>query len=219
MQLRSQHRPDVNRLVPMHVLQCLFAVAGDPGPDDRGRFVIRRLVGPEICRHGEEPNLMFSEIRRRYSSDADDIYPAARTANGQGRYVQQFRFLRLADGINYEPIVMGLKGLQISVRPGTFLTPRQYAQSRKHRRLFNDLIAWAAEPEPIAAADVERFLGAVCEGLMTEKRGKPAHSEAYIAWAASELREMIDRYNAMQKAARPVEAGPQDDPGDRPGTP
>ena len=138
---------------------------------------------------------MFSEIRKRYSRHTGDVMVPAATAATDGVFVQQFRFLRLAENVNYEPIVVALKGLQISRRPGTFLTAKQYETSRRHRNLFEDLVAWGAAPEPIDPRQIGRFLGHVQDGLDHEKRGKPCHTGAYISWAMSELRDRLGEFN------------------------
>ena len=201
LQLRSRHRPVRNRLLPLSIMKCLFALAGDCGPDENGRLRIRRLVNSEIVTRGERTSMLFTEIRKRYDSESDDGYPAIRTANPAGRYVQQFRFLRLSPKLNYEPIIMALKGLQIRFRPGNFLTADQYESSRKHRNLFEKLLAWAEQPASLTDEEIETFLSRIHEGLMTERRGKPAHSEAYITWSLSRLRRYLKDFNAMCKAA------------------
>jgi gamma-glutamylcyclotransferase (GGCT)/AIG2-like uncharacterized protein YtfP len=191
MQPKSQHRPDRNRLLPMSVLQCLLALAGDPVVDERGKISIARLRQHEIIRDGQAPNLLFSEISKRYSAESDDRHPGS----GEGTYVQQFRFLRLSEKLNYEPIAMALKGIQLSLRPGTFLTPMQWKRSQKHRETFEQLRDWGNTPEPIEPAAITRFLSHVEDGLMSERRGRPAHSRAYIAWSISLLEESLRYFN------------------------
>lgn len=193
MQLRSQHKPDRNRLLPFYVMQCLFAIAGDPVTTPDGRVQIRRLVRGEIVRRGEKPSLLFSGISKRYSSGSGEEYLPS--PEEEGRYVQQFRFLRLSPELNYEPIVMALKGIQISLRPGDFLSPSQYETRRRHRALFDKLLAWGENPEPIKPKDIERFCNHVQEGLLRERRGKPAHSRAYIAWTLNQLSDMLNEFN------------------------
>ena len=34
-------------------------------------------------------------------------------------------------------------------------------------------------------------------GLMSEYRGKPAHSQAYIAWSLHQVRTMLQEFNAL----------------------
>ncbi|MBN1943768.1 MAG: gamma-glutamylcyclotransferase [Phycisphaerae bacterium] len=196
MQLRSQQKPDRNRTLPLYVMQCLFAMMGDPGPGPSGRVQIRRLTRGEIVRREPVPSMLFSSVSKRYSIQFDEDALPFTAGEGEGRYVQQFRFLRLTPEMNYEPLVMALKGVQIHFRPGDFLTPAQYETSRRHRLLFEKLMAWGEAPGPIPARDVERFLEYVQKGLLRERRGQPAHSRAYIAWSVGELADMLEQYNA-----------------------
>jgi len=197
LQLRTRRKGGQDRALPLYVLKCLFAIAGAPGRDDHGRMRIGRLATEEIVTPGPVPQMMFAEVTKRYRSETDDAHPHPRGPAEEGRYVQQFRFLRLSRKTNYEPIIMALKGIQIHLAPGGFLTPSQYESSEKHQRLFNRLIAWGQDPQPIPDKDIEAFLRHVHSGLMTERRGRPAHSEAYIAWSLSQVRKMLADYNAM----------------------
>jgi len=204
MQIRG-HRPAKDRILPPEVMKCLFALGGDPGPDADGRFIIRRLLSGEIIEKHPYPHMLFSDIKKRHSTDSDSSYPFIRSPNAKrGRYVQQFKFLRLDHTTNYEPIVMALKGIQISLAPGSFLTGDQYVRSPKHRKAFDALLAWGSSPTPLSAQDIESFLGSVYRGLMTECKGKPAHSGAYIAWSINQLRQNLAHFNEMIKKPAPA---------------
>ena len=199
LQLRSRHKPVRDRLMHLGTMKCLFAIAGDPVRMPNGRVRIHRLVSNEIISLETVPMMMFSEISRRHSSDSSESISPSKSS---GRFVQQFKFLRLSPDLNYEPLVMAMKGLQISRSPGSFMSPRQYKTSPKHRKRFEDLIAWGASPEPIGDDEIENFLSDVYDGLMTERRGKPAHTEAYIAWAINEVRKMLKQFNDLVSSAK-----------------
>ncbi len=195
LQLRSQHKPDQNRLLPLYILQCLFAIAGDPTVDPETQSLhIRRLTTDEIINKDPAPSFLFSEISKRYTtrSDGSTSIPGKRPP---GTYVQQFRFLRLAPDLNYEVIALALKGIQISLRPGTFLKPDQYNQSSRHRKRFEALLQWGKNPDVISSRDIESFLHHVEQGLMSEKRGSASHTEAYIAWTLNQLERMLRKFN------------------------
>jgi len=195
LQLRSQHRPMQNRTLSCSVMKCLFAIAGDARRGADGKLQITRLVTDEIAGTERGHRLLFSEITRRYSRESSDSYPLGRDPHAGGRYVQQFRFLRLSPDLNYEAIVMAVKGMQLRLGPGNFLTASQYESSPKHRKLYESLLAWGASPRPISAPDIEKFLRYVREGLMKERRGKPAHTEAYIDKSIRKLRGMLEKFN------------------------
>ncbi|MDY6912923.1 MAG: gamma-glutamylcyclotransferase family protein [Planctomycetota bacterium] len=195
LQLRSQHRPVKNRTMPLGMLKCLFALAGDLTRGLDGQVQINRLVTDEIVRSDPDTQMLFSEISLRHSSDAEESFPAVTARPGTSRYVQQFKFLRLSPELNYEPLVLGLKGIQLHLRPGSFLMPSQYHSSRRHRKLFEELMQWGANPQQLDEGEIDEFLNHCHEGLMTERRGKPAHGGAYIAWALSQLRTGLDAFN------------------------
>jgi gamma-glutamylcyclotransferase (GGCT)/AIG2-like uncharacterized protein YtfP len=205
LQIRSR-RPSTDRILPIGILKCLFAIAGDPVGGEDGKVRINRLVSDEIIRNDPSPSMLFSEVSLRRSHDAGDSPPLASAATA-GRYVQQFKFMRLSPRLNYEPIVMALKGIQLALSPGTFMTAAQFEQHRKHRKTFEELISWGADPQPIPLEQIEEFLGAVHQGLSTEHRARSAHSGAYVAWSLSQLRDMLRSFNAMLRAA-PVRHAP-----------
>ena len=206
LQLRRQHSPIIDRLPSIGVFKCLFALAGAPDVGGDGNIHINRLVREEIIvkdlphAHADQnaPHMLFSEISRRHSSENDPSHHIVLPSE-RGRYVQQFKFLRLSPKINYEPIAMALKGIQISLRPGNFLTAAQHESSRKHRRLFEKLVEWGKNPTALGSDDIEAFLGPVYDGLMKERRGKPAHTPAYIAWSINRIRSMLDKFNELLK--------------------
>jgi hypothetical protein len=208
MQLRRQYKPDRDRLPPVHILQCMFALAGDTVRDADGQYRVHRLSSEEIIRFDPKPNMLFSEISKRYSRRGDDAgVPGAKV--DEGLYVQQFRFLRLSEKTNYEPIIMGLKGIQLSLRPGSFLTPKQWENSPRHREVFEHLVEWGKSPSPIGDLDIDDFLANVEAGLLSERRGKPAHSRAYIAWSITQLEAVLRKFNRQtsETASSAVEPG------------
>jgi gamma-glutamylcyclotransferase (GGCT)/AIG2-like uncharacterized protein YtfP len=197
LQVRSRRRPVQDRLLPAGVMQCLFAIAGDPVRREDGSWKINRLVTEKIIREDVTPHMLFSEISLRHSIDSEDTVAMIGSLRGKGRYVQQFKFLRLSPHINYEPIAMALAGLQMSLAPGTFMTATQYLASRRHRGLYHDLIDWGGRPRPIGHREMETFLGYVYDGLMLARAGRAQFNQAYIAWALSQLRDMLREFNAM----------------------
>jgi hypothetical protein len=199
MQLRSHQQPVRNRALPAAVMKCLFAIAGDPMMLPDGRVVIGRLHDREIHSADPSPTMMFSHIARRHSQETEDAYIAAHADGRTGRHVQQFKFLRLSRELNYEPIAVALKGLQVRFRPGNFLVADQYARDPKLRDLHEELVAWGTSPHPLSPDEIEVFLAGVYDGLMTERRGKPHHSDAYIHWSLDQLREMVRSFNALCK--------------------
>ncbi|HET6428204.1 MAG TPA: gamma-glutamylcyclotransferase family protein [Phycisphaerae bacterium] len=196
LQLRSPNRPTPDRPLPLSVMKCLFALSGDPEAAPGGGIRVSRLAGEEILRKEPATHMLFSDTSRRRSSDEEESgMPASR-----GRWVQQFKFLRLSPRYNYEPIIMALKGLQIHYTPGSFLTAQQYQSNPKLAELFARLRAWGCNADRLSAAEIEEFLSGVYQGLMCEHRGKPAHSTAYIAYCLSRLRDDLAGFNRFAEA-------------------
>jgi len=195
LQLRRRHRPVRDNPLPLWALKCLFALAGDPVRDKNGHLKIRRLISEEIIRAKPKMHMLFSDISLRHSRDEGQGQPYVHTAQAGGKYVQQYKFLRLSGDLNYEVIAMALKGIQVSLSPGSFLTGSQYRNSRKHRDLFESLLEWGADPQPLRRPETAEFLAHVKKGLMTERFGKPAHTKAYIAWSLQQLRQILGDFN------------------------
>ncbi len=204
LQLRSSRPPSADRPLPLAIMKCLLAIAGEPRFTEDGRFIIGRAVGDEIRRGSPDPTMLFSQVTWRRSSDSPDSHALLRAPTGRGRYVQQFKFLRLASRLNYEPIIIALKGIQLRLKPGNFLVADQYRQVPKLQRLYDRLLGWAAQPEPLSPKDTETFLNAVYEGLMAERRGQSAHSPAYIHWSLDRLRAMLRRFNDRLAQSTPT---------------
>ncbi|MCJ7543567.1 MAG: gamma-glutamylcyclotransferase [Phycisphaerae bacterium] len=190
-------RPNENRLVPLGVMKCLFALAGDPVRTAEGTVHIQRLVTDEIIARGQRPHMLFSQISLRRGSETDVAPVSAVSPHGGARYVQQFKFLRLSPEINYEPVALALMGVQLELSPGTFMTASQYETHRRHRKLYHDLLDWGASPTAISQQELETFLGCVYEGLAGARAIRAARHEAYLAWALSELRDTIGAFNAL----------------------
>ncbi len=191
LQLRSARPPEQDRALPLGVMKCLFALAGDLRRDKDGRLRLARIAGQEIIRKEPDMHMLFSQIARRRSTNEQDYGPVSR-----GRWVQQFKFLRLSPSINFEPIIMALKGLQIHYRPGSFMTSGQYQGKGKLKELFDQLVHWGHSPGQLSRAEIEEFISGVRDGLMKEHRGRPAHSKAYIAYCLSHLRSALADFNA-----------------------
>ena len=187
-------------------MKCLFAIGGDPVRSSEGAVRIRRLVGDEIISREAPPHMLFSQISLRRSSEADDAPVSVVPPRRAGRYVQQFKFLRLSPEINYEPVALALMGVQLALSPGSFMTAAQYEAHRQHRKLYHDLLDWGGSPTAVRQEELEAFLGYVYDGLTRAGPIHAGHHEAYLAWALSELRDTVKAFNAMLAAPAPPPA-------------
>jgi hypothetical protein len=142
--------------------------------------------------YGEE--LVFARTsKRRWYLGGDDIankLPAQATT-----HVQQYKFIRLEKKVNYEPLIMCLKGLQLSYNPADYLTAEQLKNNPKLQEQYEQLKKWAAEPTQISQQTIDRFVGTVHEGLMNEGHRRPAHTLHYIDWVLSEIENRLRTFN------------------------
>jgi len=201
-QLRK-HQVGSRKILPLAFVKCLLVLGGGLEFTTRGRLWISRMHHDEITqrRYGEE--LVFARIskRRWYMGESQiaDKAPAQATA-----YIQQYKFIRLDKRANYEPLILGLKGLQLAYNPGDYLTAEQLSQIPRLRREYDKLKAWAAEPTEISRQTISRFLKAVQSGLMNEMHHRPAHKLHYIDWALSAMDVQLRMFNKqLRKAAMP----------------
>ncbi len=195
LQLRSPNKPVRDRPLPLGVMKCLFALTSNLTRRRNGRFEIARLGGSEIVCAKTGMHMLFADTSRRRS--AEEIAGTPVAPPGRGRWVQQFKFLRLAKDINYEPVIVALKGLQIHFKPGSFLTASQYQSNPALRELFAELIRWGRNVEPLGAEEMEQFLSGIRDGLMRERRGRPVHNRAYITYCISNLRATLKKFNNL----------------------
>ena len=141
---------------------------------------------------GEE--LVFTRTSKRQWYLAEDSV-AEKTPAQAIAYVQQYKFIRLEQRANYEPIIMCLKGLQLGYNPADYLTAEQLKNSGKLRREYEELKRWSDEPTEISPQTISRFLKVVQQGLMNEGHHRPAHKLHYIDWAISAINIQLRMFN------------------------
>jgi len=193
-------RPGVT--LPASMMRCLLALGGDLGPDGQGVLRVRRVAGHEILRHVPQRELDLMRVVPRPRRSPMAAGGAARgesaDASAGRRAVAHYRFARLArpgsEG-SYEPLLLALKGLQLHHRPGNMLLSAQMQAEPAMAEMFESIDRWCDAPEPIDPHEVTAFLDAVAAGLAIERRGRPAHSPAYLNRATAELAESLKQFN------------------------
>lgn len=203
-QLR-RHQIGRQTILPLGFVQCLLAMGG--GVQQEGnRIWISRMEHDEIIRYRPQEEMVFTQTSKRRWR-LDDPYLEEGRCASEPAYVQQYKFIRLDPQANYEPLILALKGLQLSINPGDYLTAEQMAASPNLRQDYADLKAWAACPEPIDSATKEAFLGAVYEGLMHERHQRPYHKQHYIEWAMESIDQQLRQFNEQVEQVRRPSAG------------
>lgn len=190
-------------ILPLGFVQCLLAMGGGV-QKETNRIWISRMEHEEIIRHRptlETEELVFAQTSQRRWR-LDDPYLEEGRCASEPAYVQQYKFIRLDPQANYEPLILALKGLQLSINPGDYLTAEQMAASPKLRQDYADLKEWAAHPEPIDASTKGAFLNAIYEGLMHERHHRPYHKQHYIEWAMEAIDSQIQQFNEQVEEVR-----------------
>lgn len=206
------------KVLPLGFAKCLLALGGGPELKEAGRLWVTRMVYDEITKppadqtshkirgvlEGDErvkEELVFARTNKRrwytpFGDIGESIPPQAMT------YVQQYKFIRLDERANYEPLIMCLKGLQLSINPGDYLTAEQLNASAKLREDFKILKQWSLKPDKISSHTINSFLRDVHDGLMSEGYHKPAHEVHYIEWAVTAVDMQLRMFNQQVEKAQ-----------------
>lgn len=182
------------KILPLGFVKCLLVLGGGTERKGTGRLWVSRMGHDEIKQYGYGEELVFARTsKRRWYLGGDDIAnkpPAQATT-----YVQQYKFIRLEKRANYEPLIMCLKGLQLSYNPADYLTAEQLKNNPRLQQQYEQLKEWAVEPTQISHQIISRFVRAVQDGLMNEGHRRPAHKLHYIDWALSAIDVQLRMFN------------------------
>jgi len=185
------------KVLPLGFVKCLLVLGGGPVQKHTGRLWVSRMGYDEITQrqYGEELVFARTSKRRWYMGD-DQI--ANKIPTQATTYVQQYKFIRLEERANYEPLILCLKGLQLAYNPGDYLSADQLRNS-KLRQQYKDLKRWAAEPSEISPQTINKFLSTIQDGLMREGHRRPTHKLHYIDWALSAIDVQLRMFNQQLK--------------------
>ena len=193
------------KILPLPFVKCLLVLGGGPERRRTGRLWVSRMGYDEIKTYEYGEELVFARTsKRKWFLGEDEIanQPPAQAVT----HVQQYKFIRLKKGANYEPLIMCLKGLQLAYNPGEYLTREQLTSNPRLQRQYDELKKWAAEPTEIAPQTIKRFINVVREGLMNEGYHKPVHKLHYIDWILSAIEKQLRKFNRMLKEEHPGES-------------
>lgn len=186
-------------VLPLGFVKCLLALGGGSERKPGGLWV-SRMGHDEITRYRVREELIFAHrSRRNWFLGHDEIAnkpPAQATT-----YIQQYKFIRLERRANYEALILCLKGLQLAMNPGDYLSSEQLQADPRLRQQYEQLKQWAHEPTQISPQVIGRFVHAVQRGLHNERHHKPAHSLHYIEWALGAIATQLNLFNQQLKKA------------------
>lgn len=188
--------------LPLGFVKCLLVLGGGLKQTLDGTMWVSRIAHDEITanQHGAELSFARTSKRKWYLGE-DEI--ADRPPPQAENWVQQYKFIRLDQRANYEPLILALKGLQIALNPGDYLTIDQLSSYPHLRADFTKLLKWAANPTPIGRHTVSRFITTVQHGLMHERPHGPAHKRHYIDWALGALDVQLRIFNKELREKKP----------------
>lgn len=185
-------------VLPLNFAKCLFVMAGGTQYSENGRIWVSRMENEEIERNEYGQELAFartSKRKPRMSADAMDVQPSKHPV-----FIHQYKFMRLERRANYEPLILAMKGIQLSLNPGDYLTAAQLTESARLRSDYQELKEWAAHPTPISRSTKAKFLDTIYDGLMHEAHRKPYHKLHYIDWAMGAIDLQICLFNKHVEA-------------------
>jgi len=192
-QLR-RHQIGKQKVLPLGFVKCLLVLGGGTEFNKMGHLWVSRIGEDEITRQDYGEELVFARTsERRWYTGAGEV--GDKTPLSATTQVQQYKFIRLEQRANYEPLIMCLKGLQLGYNPGDYLTAEQLKKSTKLRREYEELKAWSANPAEISTKTIKSFLQTVREGLMNEGHHQPGHGPHYIEWALGAIDMRLRTFN------------------------
>ena len=191
------------RILPLGFVQCLLAMGGGLEHGPHGLWLSRIGQG-EITQYTYGEEFVFARTSRRNwylgGDEVADRPPAQATT-----HVQQYKFIRLDRQAPYEPLILGLKGLQLAYNPGDYLRAEQMQNNPRLASRYQELKSWALHPAEISERTISRFLGVIHRGLMIERHHRPVHNLHYIEWALGAIEGQLTAFNQQvrEASARP----------------
>ena len=191
-----RHHEEPKGILPLDFAKCLLVLGGDPQADEKYGVVISRMLREEIGSPTHKDGLIFSRTSRRRVTAEDENEPTLLRANPPS-VIQQFKFMRLGGRMNYETLILALKGLQLALDLGDYVTPEQLKANPQLVEELKELGEWSLRPSPIHHLTVGRFCATIYEGLSQERHGRMAHKNTYVQWGLDHISNQIAEFNAI----------------------
>jgi gamma-glutamylcyclotransferase (GGCT)/AIG2-like uncharacterized protein YtfP len=186
------------KILPLGFVKCLLVLGGGAEVKATGHLWVSRMGYDEIKQYDYGEELIFARTSKRKWYLAPDVI-ADKTPAQATTHIQQYKFIRLEERANYEPLILCLKGLQLAYNPADYLTAEQLRTSKKLQREYEELKKWAEEPSEISPQTIKKFLNTVKDGLMNEGHRRPVHQLHYIDWALSAIDVQLRMFNKQLK--------------------
>ncbi|MEI6422019.1 MAG: gamma-glutamylcyclotransferase family protein [Lentisphaerota bacterium] len=137
-------------------LACLLLLGGDIRPDSTGKLREWRVFDGELDTNVSK-SLNFSDRKFHFTKPDQD--------ESEASDVMEYKFVRLKrENTDYESLIIALKGYQFGTRARPIKT--QTLEKEMPEQAF--LRAWAANPQPLDSAAINKFIEKVENGLLEE---------------------------------------------------
>ena len=167
-------------------LVCLLLLGGDIRPDSTGKLREWRVFDGELDTNASK-SLNFSDRKFHFAKADQD--------ESEASDVMEYKFIRLNRGnTDYESLIIALKGYQFGTRARPVKT--QTPEKEMPEQTF--LRAWAANPQPLDSAAINRFIGKVEKGLLEENKIARLPSTKQTALRRAEER-LLERNSYISK--------------------
>ncbi len=154
--LQTAKNTSFQKITEPDYLLCLLLLGGDLRLDEDGRMREMRLYRQEIIR--DEDEVCFSRLNKHHSSPEDMDWSV----------VIEYQFSRLYFDYDYQPLLMALKGYQMTANPYPLVTGLDCPHEQIHRDVAGALIKWAANPTSVAQQTLDTFMSLIEDGLEKE---------------------------------------------------
>ncbi|MDZ7315582.1 MAG: gamma-glutamylcyclotransferase [candidate division KSB1 bacterium] len=158
---------------------CLLILGGDLREDDHGILREMRIYHGEIL--SQEGSVIFSRLNRHHKHPEDSSWS----------FVIEYQFPRLYYDYDYQPIILALKGFQLSVNPYPLKGCRRVEQGGYGPAVEKALKKWAQHPTAVSQGSLDHFLAKIEEGLSRE--AELLQNEAYRRYSMRILARIEER--------------------------
>lgn len=173
-------------------LLALLLLGGDFRERPDGTPYEARIAGDEIT--DAAGRLYFVEENRHVAEEPPPDHAGA--AEPAWNPVVEYKFPRLRVNHDFEPLILALKGYHLARNPRPFFSDFRSMSEPAVAEEAAALRAWAARPEALGDADVQRFLAAIEYGLSIEDRGRLGHRGEYVDRTLAAIARTLAERNA-----------------------
>ena len=164
---------------------CLLLLGGDLRVDDQGRLREMRIYHEEILH--PDVGICLSRLNRHHQNPNDRRWSS----------VVEFQFPRLLADVDYQPLIMALKGFQMAANPYPFKGVKDDPFQEYNQEIEGALIQWAAYPAAVSENSLTAFLDLVAQGVQEEADRFGIEYEDYARTMMEKIETRLRQQNRM----------------------